>query len=302
MTLGLGKDQNDVGQHDQHQLGHSAGVASAKSSQVDSASESRVPSAEDNTRAQQMTDEWVDGTPEEKRLLRKLDWRILPCTWILYLFSYLDRTNIRWVMVHTLHTCLHTSIRSILLYGVHVVNILVLSYLSNAKTAGLQDSFGFTDAQYSIIVLLFFVAFIIFEVPANMILTRIRPSLFFPGLGFTWGIFATLAGSTANWTQIAGVRFLLGFAEVSAYIFNQLLSFFFPFIVLLSIQLTFLPIPYSLFSFLPSFLVRLTSYDRLASPLVVPFTSPAGTVNTNWQPGLRFCTPQYPFPGQFQAS
>ena len=27
---------------------------------------------------------WVDGSLEEKRLVRKLDWRILPCTWILY--------------------------------------------------------------------------------------------------------------------------------------------------------------------------------------------------------------------------
>lgn len=25
--------------------------------------------------------QWVDGTSEEKKLVRKLDWRILPCTW-----------------------------------------------------------------------------------------------------------------------------------------------------------------------------------------------------------------------------
>lgn len=38
--------------------------------------------------------QWVNGTPEEKKLVRKLDWRILPCTWILYLLGYLDRANI----------------------------------------------------------------------------------------------------------------------------------------------------------------------------------------------------------------
>lgn len=38
--------------------------------------------------------QWVEGTEEEKRLRRKLDWRILPCTWVLYLLGYLDRANI----------------------------------------------------------------------------------------------------------------------------------------------------------------------------------------------------------------
>jgi hypothetical protein len=37
---------------------------------------------------------WINGTIEEKRLVRKLDWRILPCTWVLYLLGFLDRANI----------------------------------------------------------------------------------------------------------------------------------------------------------------------------------------------------------------
>lgn len=47
--------------------------------------------------AQQIAAQWVDGTEEEKRLKRKLDWRILPCTWVLYLLGYLDRANIGYV-------------------------------------------------------------------------------------------------------------------------------------------------------------------------------------------------------------
>lgn len=38
--------------------------------------------------------QWVEDTAAEKRLVRKLDWRILPCTWILYLLGFLDRANI----------------------------------------------------------------------------------------------------------------------------------------------------------------------------------------------------------------
>lgn len=44
---------------------------------------------------------WVDGSLEEKRLVRKLDWRILPCTWILYLLGFLDRANIGYFTHHT---------------------------------------------------------------------------------------------------------------------------------------------------------------------------------------------------------
>ncbi|RDW64351.1 uncharacterized protein DSM5745_09762 [Aspergillus mulundensis] len=121
---------------------------------------------------------WVDGTTQEKRLVRKLDWRILPCTWVLYLLGFLDRANI-----------------------------------GNAKTGGLEEDFGLTSSQYSIIVLVFFISYLIFEVPANMILTRVRPSVFLPGLGLIWGTFAALMGATQNWSQLAGMRFLLGFAE-----------------------------------------------------------------------------------------
>jgi len=44
--------------------------------------------------AQDEAAQWVNGTAEEKKLVRKLDWRILPCTWILYLLGFLDRANI----------------------------------------------------------------------------------------------------------------------------------------------------------------------------------------------------------------
>lgn len=43
-----------------------------------------------------VTSQFVEGTEEEKRLKRKLDWRILPCTWVLYLLGYLDRANVRY--------------------------------------------------------------------------------------------------------------------------------------------------------------------------------------------------------------
>ncbi|KAL2206285.1 putative nicotinamide mononucleotide permease [Sarocladium strictum] len=134
--------------------------------------------AANEAEAREFAANWTDGTLEEKRLVRKLDWRILPCTWILYLLGFLDRANI-----------------------------------GNAKTGGLERDFELTSTQYSLIVLVFFISYLCFEVPANMILTRVRPSLFLPGLGLLWGTIAALMGATQNWHQLMGMRFLLGFAE-----------------------------------------------------------------------------------------
>lgn len=50
-----------------------------------------------------------------------------------------------------------------------------------------------------------------------MILTRVRPSVFLPGLALVWGTFAALMGACNNWQQLAAMRFLLGFAEVCAW-------------------------------------------------------------------------------------
>lgn len=53
--------------------------------------------AADVVEAQRIVSQWVENTPEEKKLVRKLDWRILPCCWVLYLLGYLDRANIGYV-------------------------------------------------------------------------------------------------------------------------------------------------------------------------------------------------------------
>lgn len=37
---------------------------------------------------------YVPGTDEEKRLVRKVDLILLPCLWWMYVLAYLDRGNI----------------------------------------------------------------------------------------------------------------------------------------------------------------------------------------------------------------
>ena len=37
---------------------------------------------------------YVPDTNEEKKLVRKIDWLLLPCLWWMYILAYLDRGNI----------------------------------------------------------------------------------------------------------------------------------------------------------------------------------------------------------------
>ncbi|KAI4286212.1 MAG: hypothetical protein L6R38_000108 [Xanthoria sp. 2 TBL-2021] len=69
---------------------------------------------------------------KEKALVRKIDLFLLPTIWLMYLLSYIDRTNI-----------------------------------GNAKIAGMQDDLRLSSGQYSISLIVFFISYVIFEVPSK---------------------------------------------------------------------------------------------------------------------------------------
>ena len=132
----------------------------------------------DLEQAQDLQASYVPGTEEEKALVRKLDWRLVPCCWTLYLLSNVDRSNI-----------------------------------GNAKVGGMEDDFNLTDTQYSVIVLVFFTSYLVCEVPSNMILNRVRPAMYLPLLALLWGTVATCMGAAQNHSQLVAMRFLLGIFE-----------------------------------------------------------------------------------------
>jgi sugar phosphate permease len=123
-----------------------------------------------------LTFRYVPGSAEEKKLLRKMDLRIVPTIWVLYTLSYLNRANI-----------------------------------GNAKTGGLEKEFNMTSTQYSIVLLVFFISYVLFEIPSNLIIARVRPSIYLSSLCVAWGIVAGCAAATQNWSQLAAVRFGMSF-------------------------------------------------------------------------------------------
>ncbi|GAA83570.1 MFS transporter [Aspergillus luchuensis IFO 4308] len=98
-----------------------------------------------------------EGLSEEERakidraLLWKLDLRLIPWLSLLYLISFLDRTNV-----------------------------------GNAKLAGLQGDLHMSNSQYNDSLTIFFVSYAIFEPITNVLLKRWRPSVFIPIIMVVW--------------------------------------------------------------------------------------------------------------------
>ena len=96
---------------------------------------------------------YVPGTDEEKALVRKIDMFILPTMWIMYLLSYMDRTK----LVHS------NEVDEVL-----EVSVLTPSTsIGNAKIAGMADDLELDSQRYSIALVVFFVGYVVFEVPSK---------------------------------------------------------------------------------------------------------------------------------------
>ncbi|GAA5943177.1 uncharacterized protein JCM15063_005226 [Sporobolomyces koalae] len=118
-------------------------------------------------------------TPEEeKRIVRKIDYKLVPFLSLLYLLSFLDRVNI-----------------------------------GQAKLDGLEKDLKLTPHQYSIALIVFFVGYVVTETPSNVLLKRLRPSIYIPCLMVVWGIVMTLMGLVHNFAGLAAARLALGLAE-----------------------------------------------------------------------------------------
>lgn len=60
---------------------------------------------------------------------------------------------------------------------------------------------------------MYYISYILLEVPSNMIINRVRPSLYLSSLMFMWGIVNMCMGFVHSYEALVGLRFLLGVFE-----------------------------------------------------------------------------------------
>ncbi|KAL5121951.1 hypothetical protein ACEQ8H_000167 [Pleosporales sp. CAS-2024a] len=124
----------------------------------------------------------AERAAHDKALLRKLDIKLIPWLSFLYLISFLDRTNI-----------------------------------GNAKLDGLQKDLHMTNSQYNLSLTIFFISYSVFEPLTNVLLKKLRPSVFLPIIMVLWGICMTCMGLVHNWAGLMTARWWLGVAEAGLF-------------------------------------------------------------------------------------
>ncbi|KAL2210608.1 MFS general substrate transporter [Sarocladium strictum] len=124
-----------------------------------------------------------DKTPEElaaieKSLVRKLDFRFLPMVTIMLIMNYLDRINV-----------------------------------SNARLAGMQEDMHMTDTMWSAGISMFYVGYIITQIPANVILAKGKPRYLLPACMLAWSAVTICMPAAKSGWAFCLCRFLVGFTE-----------------------------------------------------------------------------------------
>ncbi|KAL4860981.1 hypothetical protein BDV12DRAFT_82864 [Aspergillus spectabilis] len=133
---------------------------------------------------QQATDILHDTVPraELDTILRKVDIRVIPILAILYLLSFLDRGSI-----------------------------------GNANIQGLSETLGLVGQQYNWCLTIFFFPYSFFEPVCNLLLVRLKPSVWLPSIVMAWGIVMTLTGIVQNYSGLLAARFFLGLTEAGLF-------------------------------------------------------------------------------------
>lgn len=114
-----------------------------------------------------------------RRLVRKIDLRLIPILSLLYTWAFLDRGN-----------------------------------LGNVNIAGAgKDLDLHVGNRYTIIVMIFFVGYIIIEIPSQVLMRYTSPALWLGSITVAWGAVSIGQGFVQSWVLLAVCRLLLGLFE-----------------------------------------------------------------------------------------
>ena len=111
----------------------------------------------------------------QKRLNRKFDLHITPWLFGFWLLAFLDRANV-----------------------------------GNAKIDGLPMDLGLKGNQFNVALAIFYVPYIVIDIPANLVVKKVKAGNYLPILLTSWGLVTTFQGFIKNYAGFLAVSGLLG--------------------------------------------------------------------------------------------
>ncbi|KAF2832316.1 MFS general substrate transporter [Ophiobolus disseminans] len=138
---------------------------------------------DDSARIEKALNAGLDAHPEnpemDRRVNRKFDSHILPWLFGIWLFSFIDRSNI-----------------------------------GNARIAGLTADLGIsTGTSFNIALLVFYIPYILVDVPSNLLVKKLRAGIYLPSLITAWGLVCMCMGFITSFAGLIACRLLLGLFE-----------------------------------------------------------------------------------------
>ncbi|ETN42036.1 uncharacterized protein HMPREF1541_03975 [Cyphellophora europaea CBS 101466] len=125
----------------------------------------------------------VQRDDEELKLVRKLDWCIMPMFCLMYFMNYVDRNAV-----------------------------------AQARLNDLEEDLNMKGNEFNTTVSILFVGYMLMQIPSNMLITRVkRPSWYMSIWMLVW---AAVSGCTAlvqNYGGLVACRFILGITEAPFY-------------------------------------------------------------------------------------
>lgn len=115
--------------------------------------------------------------PDPRTTVRKITLRLLPIIFIAYVIAYVDRVNLGFAQL------------------------------------SMGEELGIKAAAYGLAASIFFIAYFIFEVPSNLLLSKFGARNWITRIMVSWGLVTVLTGFVTSIEMLYATRFLLGIAE-----------------------------------------------------------------------------------------
>ncbi|GAN07299.1 MFS allantoate transporter protein [Mucor ambiguus] len=134
----------------------------------------------DEEKSNEMTPELVAA---EKKLVWKLDYLyVMPCIAILNFLQFFDK-----------------------------------SALNYSSVLGIKEDTGISSAQFAWLGSIFYLGYLLYQVPNTYLIQRLPIGRYIGTLIVIWGVVLTVTCKAKNFSQLAALRFLLGFFEAGIY-------------------------------------------------------------------------------------
>ena len=158
----------------------------------------RDPEQEPATPTTTQSKSYIDPALE-KKLLRKIDLHLIPILFLLFLCAFIDRSVFQAAL----------QISSLTTQSINIGNAKIQGLTLPKEEGGLN----MRGQDYNIALFMFFVPYILLEVPCNILLKKMRPSVWLSSIMFGWAVITICQGVTQSFAGLVICRVLLGAFE-----------------------------------------------------------------------------------------